>query len=104
MDRRKGPSQIDQVVGGILRKLESGTGKKGDAVRTAWERSATQKTAEHTQPVSFKKGVLMVIVENTTWLYKLTMEKRDLVKKFNEEYTVRQKLIEIRFRVGKTDL
>jgi hypothetical protein len=33
-----------------------------------------------TQPVSFKKGTLVVIVENSTWLYKLTMEKRKIIK------------------------
>ncbi len=104
MDKRRQPSQIDYVVGGLLRKLESGKGKKGDKVRTAWEISAPAGTAEHTQPVSFKKGTLMVIVENSTWLYKMTMEKRNLIKKFNEEYRGRQELTEIRFRVGKIDL
>ena len=53
--------------------------------------------------MSFRKGVMMVVADSSPWLYKLTMEKRGIIKKFNENYTGRQKLTEIRFRIGKTE-
>ncbi len=91
------------MIGGLLRKWEKGSVKKGNAVREAWRSAAGEAALGRTQPVSFKRGTLMVIVENSTWLYKLTMEKRGIIKLFNENYSGRQKLEDIRFRVGKTD-
>jgi len=104
MKGRRQPISLEEVVGGLVRKWEKGEYKRGNAVRAAWLSSAGQEAAGHTQPVSFKKGILMVVVENSGWLYKLTMEKRNIIAKFNEEYTGRQKLAEIRFRIGKTEL
>ena len=95
---------IEDIVRGLLNKLEGGNVKQGNAVRLAWRAAAGEHALGHTQPVSFKKGTLMVIVENSTWLYKLTMEKKKIIEKFNETYTGRQKLEEVRFRVGDTDL
>ncbi|MBU0570584.1 MAG: DUF721 domain-containing protein [Candidatus Omnitrophica bacterium] len=104
MMRRRGTGRVAHVVEGLLRKWETGSVKKGNAVRDAWMSAAGEEALGRTQPVSFKKGTLMVIVENSTWLYKLTMEKRGIIKLFNENYSGRQKLEEIRFRIGKTDL
>jgi len=100
----KKPRDIEDILGGLLRKLEREKVKKGNAVQLAWRKAAGEDAVCHTQPVSFKKGDLMVIVENSTWLYKLTLEKIKIKKLFNEAYTGRQKLKNIRFRVGKTDL
>ena len=94
---------MEHVISGLLRRLEKGSAKKGNAVREAWMSSAGEHALGHTQPVSFKKGTLVVIVENSTWLYKLTMEKRGIIKLFNENYSGRQKVEAIRFRVGKID-
>jgi len=95
---------IEDIVSGLLKKLEGGNVKQGNAVRLAWRDAAGEHALGHTQPGSFKKGTLMVIVENSTWLYKLTMEKKKIIGKFNEAYTGRQKLEEVRFRVGDVDL
>ena len=45
----------------------------------------------------------MVIVENSSWLYKLTLEKKRTIEKFNEGYPGRKKVKDIRFRVGVLD-
>jgi len=100
---KRQPEEVDDILRGFLRRLEEGGVKKGNAVREAWEKAVGEKTAAHAHPVSFKKGQLMVIVENSAWLYKLTMEKRAIIKEFRENYTGRQTLEEIRFRVGMTE-
>lgn len=104
MEKKERTKKIEHVVGGLLRKIEQSGVKKAGAVNEAWLLSVGEKTSEHTSPVSFKKGILMVITENSTWLYKMTLEKRNIIKKFNENYTGRQKVKEIRFRVGRTEL
>ncbi len=103
MNTRKRPEHLEKIVSGLIRKWEKGKRKKGDAVRAAWATAAGSQAAGHAQAVSFKKGMLMVIVENSTWLYKMTMGKREIITGFNHNYTGRQKLTDIRFRVGKTE-
>jgi len=100
MYRKHGTGQMRDVVGSFLKKIEGGAAKKGSAVMEAWRSVAGEGAKEHTLPVSLKKGTLVVAVENSVWLYKLTLEKETLLKKFNEKYEGRRKAEKIRFRVG----
>ncbi|MBF0252873.1 MAG: DUF721 domain-containing protein [Candidatus Omnitrophica bacterium] len=95
------PEHIDSIVGDILREIENRKIKRANAVGEAWRKAVNEKICEHAQPVSMKKGVMMIITENSNWLYEITMQKREIIKKFNETYTGRQKLKEIRVRVGE---
>ena len=89
MKKKSQPRHLEDIVSGLIRRWEEKDLKKGNAVRTAWKAAAGEKATGHTQPAGFKKGTLMMIVENSAWLYKLTLEKRDIIKKFNENYTGR---------------
>jgi predicted nucleic acid-binding Zn ribbon protein len=102
--RNSAPRHLDDILSGMMSRWENQTAKKVNAVRDAWAKAVDEGALAHTQPVSCKKGELMVIVDNSVWLYKLTMEKKEIIRKFNENYPGRQKLSEIRYRVGKTDL
>ncbi len=104
MRLRKDARHVGGILDGLITKLEKGAVKKGNAVRMAWRAASGEETAKHTRPVSLKNGVLMVIVENSVWLYKLTLEKMDIMNKFNNVYTGRKKANNIRFRVGSTDI
>jgi predicted nucleic acid-binding Zn ribbon protein len=101
---RKDAKHVGGILDGLINKLEKGTVKKGNAIRIAWIAACGEETGKHARPVSLKNGVLMVIVDNSVWLYKLTLEKLDLKNKFNNVYTGRKKVDNIRFRVGSTDI
>jgi predicted nucleic acid-binding Zn ribbon protein len=94
---------VKGTLDGLLRKWEQVHVKKGGAVRKAWEYAAEEDVKKHAKPVSLKNGILMVIAEDSTWLYKLTLEKRAMLERFNEKYTGRKKPQDIRFRVGSLD-
>ena len=94
--------RIDGVVSDLIQKWQTTKLGKADAVRGAWKKAAPEESQPHAQPVSFKYGVVMVIVENSSWLYRLTMEKRTILERFNENYTGRKKAVDIRFRVGES--
>ena len=94
---------MEDIIGGLIHRWERGGLRKGRNVREAWAAAVGNRAAGHTRPVAFKKGVLVVVTENSAWLYKMTMEKRDIAKKFNENYKGRTKLTGIRFRVGETE-
>ena len=103
MNRGKKTQYLEDIVRSLVRKWEKEKKERGKDVFAAWNVAVGEKAAARAMPVSFKKGVLMVIVENSTWLYNLTMEKRMIIKKFNENYTGRAKVSEVRFRVGKIE-
>ncbi|RKY42162.1 MAG: hypothetical protein DRP85_03880 [Candidatus Makaraimicrobium thalassicum] len=94
---------IKGILDGLLGKWEKGTVKKGDAVRAAWAATAEEEARKHARPVNMKNGILMVIVESSSWLYKFTLEKKDILERFNENYKGRKKATDIRFRIGTLD-
>jgi len=91
---------VRSILDGLLRKWEQGPVKKGNAVWDAWLVAVEEEVSEHARPVSLKNGTLLVLVENSSWLYKLTMSKRNILEKFNTNYTGRKKAIDVRFRIG----
>ena len=99
-DTRRHGGHVRGAIDGLLNKIQKQAAPRGTAVIEAWNKAVEEKATGHTRPVSFKKGTLVVVVENSTWLYKLTLEKRDILEKFNNEYTGRTKANDIRFRLG----
>ena len=70
-------------------------------VFTAWEKAVGKKAAKHSKPALLKAKKLIVNVTDSTWLYKLSLEKGKLLCKFNDGLESRKKAKEIRFRIGK---
>lgn len=99
----KKPAHLKDSLDNLLRKWETTHIKRGTAVKDAWWGCVGEQAKKKAKPVSLKKGVLTVIVEDSTWLYNLTLEKRRMMQKFNEKYTGRKKITDIRFRIGSLD-
>ena len=100
MTKKKDARHVRGIVDDLLRRWEDGSVKKGNAVLDAWGEATKEEAKGHARPVSLKNGVLMVIVENSSWLYELTLEKKEIMKRFNEKYTGRKKARDIRYRIG----
>jgi predicted nucleic acid-binding Zn ribbon protein len=98
--KKKEAKHLEGIVSGLLQKWQASKVKKGNAVRTAWEAATSAETRAHAQPVNYRHGTLVVIVENSSWLYKLTLERKTILEKFNASYAGRKKAAEIRFRIG----
>ncbi len=94
---------VKGIISSLLKRWEGQDLKKGTAVRDAWQCSVEEDAKGHSYPVSLKGGVLMVIVDNPPWLYKLTLDKRKIIAAFNKSYQGRKKIKGIRFRVGTWD-
>lgn len=89
------------VLKKVISDLEKKEEKESDII-AAWENAAGKKAAKHTKPVFLKKKKLIIIVSDSTWLYKLTLEKDMLIKKFNRNIDgVKKKIKELQFRVGE---
>jgi hypothetical protein len=97
---KKDAKRIEGVVSGLLQKWQTKTVEKANAVKEAWKAATDKETREHSELISFKKGILTIIVGNSSLLYKLTLEKRNIIEQFNKNYKGRIKAKDIRFRVG----
>lgn len=91
-------------LGDVLKKLVSKIGKEGrqseEEILRAWRGAAGKKAAGHTRPVALKRSVLAVNVDNSGWLYELTINKKKLLKKLETKFKGK-KLKDIRFRIGE---
>ncbi len=101
--KRKEVKHVRGVVEKLLQKWQGGTVKKGSAIRQAWTAAMKEEAKGQAWPIDLKNGVLTVNVGNSAWLYTLTMEKKNIINRFNENYTGRKKAKTIRFRIGVTD-
>ena len=91
---------IDNIVKDVIKNL-SGKGRVSEEeVNEAWRGAAGARAASHTRPVSIKKAVLTINVDDSGWLYELTIKKRELLKKL--EGNIRGKQLKgLRFRIGE---
>ncbi len=89
MDFRKGLNKrnkctsksIDSVLKTVLNSIETTYEKKPYRIIEIWPKVIGEKLSKMTKPVSFKEGVLLVLVKSSTLLNILNMEKQTLLKK-----------------------
>lgn len=91
---------IDFVLKDVIKSL-SGKGRVSEEeIGKAWEDAAGGKAARHTKPVSIRKSVLTINVDNSGWLYTLAIKKKDLLGKL--EGKIRGKDLKgLKFRIGE---
>jgi len=88
-------------LGDTIKKIISGLQKeKGEDFLTAWENAAGEGASKHTKVNFLKKGRLVVSVSNSSWLYRLTLEKQSILEKLNKIQN--RKVKELQFRIGDT--
>lgn len=97
---KKEVRHVKSILDEILTKWDKERVQRRDIVLAAWRSALEEESRKHAHPISLKRGILMIAVENPAWLYQLTLGKRETLKKFNTAYTGRKKAKEIRFRVG----
>ena len=71
-----------------------------EEIAGAWEAAVGAAAAKHSRPVSFKKATVTVNVDRSGWLYELTVQKKEILKKL-EERLQGKKIKDIRLRIGE---
>lgn len=97
-ESREGP------LGGLLKDMMSGLGKKGliteEKMAGVWGSAVGKRASRHTKPTSLKKARLVVNVDGSSWLYELTLKKKEILKKLEGKLKGRP-IKDIRFRIGE---
>ncbi|MDD2689125.1 MAG: DciA family protein [Candidatus Omnitrophica bacterium] len=72
--------------------------KNGDNPQGLLKKTLTKRELAHIKFNYFKKGVLGWNVDSSSWLYKLSLEKEDILQGLNKK---NKTIKDIRFRIGE---
>ncbi|UCD54658.1 MAG: DUF721 domain-containing protein [Candidatus Omnitrophota bacterium] len=92
--------ELKDIVKKVITDLEKREKEELDVCKI-WEKVAGKKASKHTKPAFLKSKRLVVNVSDSSWLYKLTMEKDKLIQGFNKDLKGRKKIKELQFRIGE---
>jgi len=91
---------LEKLLKGVIKDL-SGKERFGEEeIVEAWEAAAGTAAAKHSKPVSFKNATVVVNVDRSGWLYELTVQKKEILKKL-EARLKGKKIKDIRLRIGE---
>jgi len=91
---------LKDIIKKVISSLEKREQEELDIVKT-WEDAAGKKASKHTKPAFLKSKRLVVNVSDSSWLYKLTLEKDSLIQGFNKNLKGKKKIKELQFRIGE---
>lgn len=90
---------------GIVSNIDQKTILTEETMMGVWTRAAGKRAAKHSRPVQLKKSKLIVNVENSSWLYELTLNRKKIVPKLDREIarlTDNKKTVkDIQLRIGE---
>ena len=79
------PVVIKDVLDGILKNLGGGKVSQAGILGEVWAKAVGEAAVKHAKPVDIKEGVLVVHVDSSSWLHKLTMEKAGILARVKNE-------------------
>ncbi|HAZ10715.1 MAG: hypothetical protein A2047_00795 [Omnitrophica bacterium GWA2_41_15] len=102
MTRKKGkkPEEIGLIISQVIKKLDTKTHGSIEEIVQAWHNAVEAKAISHTKPVAIKKNILTIEVDSSTWLYMLSLKKKNTLLKMQKALG-KEKIKDIRFRMGE---
>ncbi len=93
---------IRTVVDDIIKKLETGRGSQAGTLSASWAEAIGEKNLKHANPVDIKDGVLVVHVDSSVWIHKLSMDKANIMMKMKDK--LGEGIIkDIKLRIGELE-
>lgn len=92
----KEKNPIEDIVKKIIGRLGGEEKPKAEEIGARWEKAVGSAAVAHTKPVALKKATLIVNVDQSSWLYELTLRKKEILSRMDGK-----KIRDIRFRIGE---
>ena len=92
--------RIDNVIKSVIEKLGRQSNPTSDEIDKIWKEAAGARAAGHSRPASLRKKRLVVNVDGSSWLYELTLRKRELLTELKKKVGS-DKIKELQFRIGE---
>ncbi|OIO38055.1 MAG: hypothetical protein AUJ75_03370 [Candidatus Omnitrophica bacterium CG1_02_49_10] len=97
-----GADNIKDVVKTVMAHLQVPGAINKEDITDIWSAAVGDKFARNSEPVTFKKGVLTVSVEGSTWLYELELMKEKIMVSLKDSMGERFK--DLRLKVGEVKI
>ena len=96
----KKPTKIEDIVKAIIKNTFDKQEESKENLEAAWEQAAGKNATAHTKLTAFKKNILTIEVNNSSWMYQLNIKKTKIEKMISERL---KKPIQIKLRVGEKE-
>ncbi len=77
--RRSQPTQVGEMVGGVLGDLGLEGAARAFQIAERWEEALGPEIARHSQPVALRDGTLEVWVTSSVWCQQLQLQSPELL-------------------------
>ena len=95
--------KIGKILPRTLEKLGLEKRFKESQLMNSWKDLVGEQIARHTQPAGIKRKKLYIKVDNSTWVYQLTLHhKAEILNKISQQ-TDEPLIKDIYFKVGRLD-
>lgn len=94
------PEDIGGIINQVIKKLDTKTHGAREEIIAAWHKAIEPGAIAHTKPVAIKKNILTIEVDSSTWLYVLSLKKRNILGAMKKTLGD-AKIEDIRFRMGE---
>lgn len=94
------PVVIKDVLDGILNNLVGGKASQAGIIGAVWAEAIGEAGARHAKPMDMREGILIVHVDSSSWLHKLTMEKMRILTQIKNELG-ESSIKDIKLRIGE---
>jgi len=96
---KRRPKKISDVMSQLLARRGYAQVQSAEEIDVVWRNVAGERIARQTRVGLLQRGVLDIIVANSTWLQELTFQKGELLSKLVAELP-NMKIKNLRFRAG----
>ena len=96
----KKPEEIGLIISQLIKKLDTKTHGSIQEIVQAWQNAVEAKALPHTKPVAIKQNILTIEVDSSTWLYFLSLKKKNILENM-KKILGKGKIEDIRFRIGE---
>ncbi len=102
MKRKKGkkPEDIGDILKQVIKTIDTKTHGAREEIVNAWHKAIEPGAVAHTRPVAIKKDILTVEVDSSTWLYVLSLKKKNILEAMKKTLGS-AKIEDIKFRIGE---
>lgn len=96
----KDKKSIDSILKDVIQDLGDKGRLSEEEIAGVWKEAAGEAAAAHSKPISFKRSSMIVNVDGSSWLYELTLGKKEILKKL-EGRLKGKRIKDIRLRIGE---
>lgn len=89
---------IKETVQGLMRGLGKKQKGAGSGPEAVLQKALTKKELKHIRFHYFRRGILGISVDSSSWLYNMNLHKEDLLVRINQNH---KDVKDIRFRLGE---